>query len=38
MEPGAKPYIDAEINHQMIDCLRSPWPSRRLHTYVRLKY
>ena len=26
-----------QYNHQITDCLRSPQPSRRLHTYVKLK-
>ena len=30
--------LDDESNHQMTDFLRSPRPSRRLHTYVKLKY
>ena len=31
-------FLGNSINHQMTDCLRSPRPSRWLHTYVRPKY
>ena len=39
--PGAPGYekhmVIQTANHQIIDCLRSPRSSRRLHTYVKLK-
>ena len=31
-------FLGNYIYHQMIDCLRSPWPIRRLLTYARLIY
>ena len=34
----SSPLLGNYVNHQITDCLRSPQPSRRLRTNIRLKY
>ena len=34
----SSPFYRNSINHQMTDCLRYPWTSCQICTYVRLKY